>query len=173
MTHTDRSSFTALLEQHRRQVHAHIFSLVLNEHDAQEVFQETSVTLWQKFDKYQPGTDFRAWAFRIAYYHVLKHRERQVRRPAVLGDELLELIDKESIVMSDMLDARSEALLKCREKLPARDRDLLERYYRPKATAKRVAFWQRTSLRSMYRALRRVHDTLFDCVNRVLEGTDG
>ncbi len=166
---TDSSKFTTLFEQHRRQIHAHIFALVLNEHDALEIFQEASLTIWQKFDKYQPGTDFRAWAYRIAYYHVLKHRERYMRRPALLGDELLERIDKESVAMSDLLDARSEALIKCREKLPPRDRELLERYYRPAASGKQVASWQRMSIRTMYRAVRRIHDVLYGCVTRALQ----
>ena len=162
-----------LFEQHRRQIHAHIFALVLNEQDALEIFQEASLTIWQKFDKYQPGTDFRAWTYRIAYYHVLKRRERYMQRPALLGDELLELIDKESVAMSDQLDARSDALVKCREKLPARDRELLERYYRPEASGKQVAYWQRMSVRTMYRAVRRIHDALYNCVTRVLREAAG
>ena len=58
-------------------------ALVPNVFDADEVFQDTSITLWKKFDQYRPDLDFRAWACRIAYYKVLKLRDRQTRSPAI------------------------------------------------------------------------------------------
>ena len=157
-----------LLEQHARAIHAHILSLVPHEHDAAEVFQETCVTLWQKCDQYRPNTDFRAWACRIAYYKVLKLRERKARSPQLFSPELLEQLDEELIVMSDVLDRRSEALAICREKLKAPDRDLLDRYYREGATPRRVASHLRWSTHRLYRSLRRIHAALFECVNRAL-----
>ena len=57
--------FSELFEQHSRAIYGHIRALVPNATDADEVFQETNLTLWQKFDQYRPDTDFRAWACRI------------------------------------------------------------------------------------------------------------
>jgi RNA polymerase sigma-70 factor, ECF subfamily len=132
------------------------------------VFQEASVTLWQKFDQYRPDTDFRAWACRIAYYKVLKLRDRQIRSPRLFSPQFLDLVSEEMIVMSDMLDARTEALLLCRDKLDPGDRDLLERFHRQGATAKEVARWLGRNVHYVYRAIRRIHDTLFECINRVV-----
>ena len=105
------SRFSELFEQHGRTIYGHIRTLVPNASDADEVFQETSVTLWQKFDQYRPEADFRAWACRIAYYKVLKLRDRQIRSPRLFSPEFLDLVSEEMIVMSDVLDARTEALL--------------------------------------------------------------
>ena len=165
---TSETPFTRLFAEHAGAIRAHVLTLVFHEHDADEVFQETCTTLLQKFDQYQAGTDFRAWACRIAYYKVLKLRERQMRSPQLFSRELLEAVDEELIVMSDELDTRSDALARCREKLNERDRQLLSRYYSDGATAKRVAQILRWSTDKLYRTLRRIHDQLFDCIRRTL-----
>ncbi|MEX0867762.1 MAG: sigma factor, partial [Pirellulales bacterium] len=92
--------FEELFRGHARAIFGHVRALVPNSQDAEEVFQETSVTLWTKFDQYQRGTDFRAWACRIAYYKVLKLRDRQHRSPKLFSPEFLEAVDEELIVMS-------------------------------------------------------------------------
>jgi RNA polymerase sigma-70 factor, ECF subfamily len=160
--------FAALFEQHGRAIYGHIRSLVPNAVDADEVFQETSLILWQKFDQYRPDTDFRAWACRIAYYKVLNLRDRQYRSPRLFSPRFLDLVSEELVVMSDVLDARTEALLLCRDKLSRRDRDLLDRFHREGATAKEVARWAGRNVHYVYRAIRRIHDALFDCIQRAL-----
>jgi RNA polymerase sigma-70 factor (ECF subfamily) len=160
--------FAALFQQHGRAIYGHIQSLVPYSSDADDVFQETSIILWQKFDQYRPDTDFRAWANRIAYYNVLKLRERKVRSPRLFSSQLLDLISDETIVMSDTLDARTDALLSCRDKLNRRDRDLLERFHREKATANDVARHVGRNSRYVYRAIQRIHGMLFDCIKQAL-----
>jgi RNA polymerase sigma-70 factor, ECF subfamily len=156
--------FSELFQQHGRAIYGHIRTLVPNGNDADEVFQETSLTLWQKFDQYRPDTDFRAWACRIAYYKVLKLRDRQIRSPKLFSSQFLDLVSEELIVMSDVLDARTEALKLCRDKLNQQDRDLLDRFHREDATAKDVAQWVGRNVHYVYRAVRRIHDVLFDCI---------
>ena len=128
--------FAELFQQHGRAIYRHIRTLVPHVADVEDVFQRNQRHLWQKFDQYRPDLDFRAWACRIAYYKVLKLRDRQIRSPRLFSGQFLDLISEELIVMSDMLDARTEALLLCREKLNQRDRNLLDRFHREGATAK-------------------------------------
>ena len=136
--------------------------------DVEDVFQETAVTLWQKFDRYRPELDFRAWACRIAYYKALKLRGRQMRSPRLFSPEFLELISGEMMVMADTLDARSDALLLCRKKLNERDRNLLERFHREGATARIVARQVGRNARYVYRAIARIHGMLLDCIKDAL-----
>lgn len=160
--------FSVLFRSHGRAIYGHIRALVPHMPDADEVFQETSVTLWQKFDQYQPDTDFRAWACRIAYFKVLKLRNHHARSPRLFSTEFLDLLSEEMIVMSDALDKRTEALLRCREKLSERDRNLLDRFHRTGATAKDVARHAGRNVQHIYRAIRRIHDILFDCVEQAI-----
>jgi RNA polymerase sigma-70 factor, ECF subfamily len=173
--HTDEAAggspaerFCTLFEQHGRSIYGHVRSLVPNASDADEVFQETCVTLWQKFDQYRPETNFRAWAYRIAYYKALKLRDRKSAQPYSFSPQFLDMVSEESIVMADVLDARTEALWLCRDKLDEHDRDLLDRFHSEGATAKDVACWAGRNVHFVYRAIRRIHDTLFDCIRQAL-----
>ena len=69
--------FVRELSANTRRIYAHVLSLLPNWADADEVFQKTCILLWQKFDEYEPGTNFRAWAFRVAYYKVLQLRQQR------------------------------------------------------------------------------------------------
>lgn len=168
--HNAAERFAALFDEHGRAIYGHIRTLVPNAFDADEVFQETSVTLWQKFDQYRPDTDFRAWACRIAYYKVLKLRDQQIRSPRLFSPQFLDLVSEEMVVMSDVLNARSEALTLCREKLNQRDRDLLERFHREGARAKDVARHVGRNVHYVYRSIRRIHDVLMGCIKQALSG---
>ena len=42
--------------------------------DAEDVLQEANLVLWRKFDQYQEGTNFFAWACQIIRYEVLKYQ---------------------------------------------------------------------------------------------------
>ncbi|MBN1395401.1 MAG: hypothetical protein JW959_10290 [Pirellulales bacterium] len=72
----DRTSeFVALFAAHDRGIYKHILALLPDADVTQEVFQATSVTLWEKFGEYRPGSNFFAWSCRVAYFEVLKHRQ--------------------------------------------------------------------------------------------------
>lgn len=162
----DVEQFTSLFRQHGQAVYGHIRALVPQICDVEEVFQETCVTLWQKFNQYQPDTDFRAWACRIAYYKVLQLRDRQTRSPRLFSAQFLDLMSEELVVMSDALDAQTKALLSCREELNERDRKLLDRFHSEGATAKSVARRVGRNVDYVYRAIRRIHGYLLDCIER-------
>ena len=166
------AEFEELYQAHASAIFGHIRALVSNAQDAEEVFQETATILCTKYDQYQPNTDFRAWACRIAYYEVLKYRERASRQPNVLSNEVLDLVDSEMIVMSDALDARGEALARCSELLKTKDPELIKDYYSREIAVAELAARMRKSVDTVYRSLRRVHTQLLECVEKRLEALD-
>ncbi|MBL7215512.1 MAG: hypothetical protein ISS71_07515 [Phycisphaerae bacterium] len=50
-----------------------ILGAVYNRSDADELFQETAVVLWGRFDKYREDSCFCAWAISIAKNKVLEY----------------------------------------------------------------------------------------------------
>lgn len=52
-----------------------------------DVVQDIAVVLWRKFDQFEAGTNFRAWAFSVARFEVAKHRDRGRRAPLALSPE--------------------------------------------------------------------------------------
>jgi RNA polymerase sigma-70 factor, ECF subfamily len=160
--------FCFLFEQHGQAIYGHVRSLVPNVVDADEVFQDTCAVLWEKFDQYRPETNFRAWAYRIAYYKALKLRDRKSAQPYSFSPQFLDLVSEESIVAADVLDSQTEALRFCRDKLAEQDRELLDRFHSEGAKAKDIAHLAGKSVHSIYRAIRRIHDTLFECIRQAL-----
>src|SRR4051794_12379510 len=161
----DREEFARMFPRNARRIYGFIMTLVFNHHDAEEVFQNTNVILWNKFDDFQPGSNFFAWASRIAYYEVLSLM-KQKRRSHTFSDEALELLANEAVTISDKSSERYDALEECLEKLTPADRELLqERYFRQRPP-KQIAAIQARSVHSVYRALARIHNVLLNCVQR-------
>ena len=52
--------------QHQDRVYGYIVLMLPNRHDAEDVFQQTSLILWQKWDQFDPEQDFLSWACGIA-----------------------------------------------------------------------------------------------------------
>jgi RNA polymerase sigma-70 factor (ECF subfamily) len=75
----DAGPFAALLASCQRPVFLYATSLLRNTAAAEEALQQTRVVLWQKFDRYQPGTDFVRFACGVARNEALKIR---AKRPA-------------------------------------------------------------------------------------------
>jgi RNA polymerase sigma-70 factor, ECF subfamily len=163
----DREEFARLFSRHARRLYGFIMTLVFSHHDAEEVFQNTSVVLWNKFGEFQPGSSFFAWASKVAYYEVLSFM-KQRRRSRSISDDALELLANAAIALSDESSSRQEALEDCLTRLDAPDRELLQaRYYHQRAP-KQIAAMQSRSVDSVYRALSRVHNLLLNCVQRTL-----
>ena len=61
-------------------IYAYVVTLLPNRTDAEEVFQQTSLVLWKKWQQFDPSRDFVAWACGIAHHEVQnflrKHRDK-------------------------------------------------------------------------------------------------
>jgi RNA polymerase sigma-70 factor (ECF subfamily) len=165
----DPSKFVKLLVEHQFRLYSFIFLLVPNQADADDLMQETSMALWEMFDRFQPGGDFTAWACSIARYRVLKYLERKRNSPLLMGKEVLERVARETLARSDELEARRKALSICVGKLVPRDRELLEKIYDPiNRTLKQAAEKLGRPVNTIYKAVSRIHRLLYACVRRTL-----
>ncbi len=131
--------FVRDLTENARRIYGYIFALVPNWADADEIFQETSAELWTKYGDYRPGTDFRAWAFRFAYYKVLQFRKAEGKNVLRLSDRFIDAIDRDALAGGDLWKQRHQLLADCYALLRLQDRELLDLRYEPGATTKSVA----------------------------------
>src|SRR5437868_4635179 len=81
-----------LMTQHQRRIFAYIHALVPDRHDAEDLLQETSMVIVEKFQEFEPGTDFVAWAFQIAWWRVRAARQKFARSKVVFDDDVLESV---------------------------------------------------------------------------------
>jgi RNA polymerase sigma-70 factor (ECF subfamily) len=164
----DREEFARVFSRNARRIYGFIMTLVFNHHDAEEVFQNTNVVLWNKFADFQPGSNFFAWASKIAYYEVLSLM-KQKRRSRTFSDEALELLATEAVALSDQSTERYEALEECLARLDPPDRELLQERYYYQRPPKQIAASQSKSVHAVYRALSRIHNLLLNCVQRSMK----
>src|SRR5829696_4358620 len=101
-----RKRLVALMTRHQRQIFAYIYTLVPDRHDADDLLQETSVVVCEKFDEFAPGTDFVAWACQIAWWRIRYSRQKYARSKVIFDDEVLESVARTAATMRDELDER-------------------------------------------------------------------
>lgn len=160
--------FVRLLSQNQRRLFVYVHTLVPNHADAEEVLQNTNLVLWREFDTFELGTNFAAWACRVALNQVLAWRKKRQRDRLQFSDTLLTAVAEETDDASDALEERSRILAGCLEKLPAEQRELIRLRYTEDGPIESVAAKARRSVEATYRALSRVRHVLHECVTRSL-----
>jgi RNA polymerase sigma-70 factor (ECF subfamily) len=163
-----RKRLMALMTRHQRQIFAYIYTLVPDRHDAEDLLQETSVVICEKFDEFTPGTDFVAWACQIAWWRIRYSRQKFARSKVVFDEDVLESVAHTAMTMREELDERHEALAACLQKLPARDRELVLTRYEPGCGVAEAAERTGRSMDAAYKALNRLRKLLHDCVTNEL-----
>jgi len=163
-THVER--FIRLFTRHEPRVFGYILSLLGDPQAAEDVLQETNLVLWKKFDQFGEGTNFFAWACRIARLEVLAHCRRVKRDRLTLTNEFLEVVATDTESMADELQRRRRHLYACLQKLRPTDRDLIQRRYGGEANTKAVAEQVGRPLEGVYKAIQRIRRALLECVSR-------
>ena len=68
---SDSEEFVRLLTEAQGPVYGYLLTLITDRNRARDLLQETNITIWKKADTFEEGTNFNAWACKIAYFHVL------------------------------------------------------------------------------------------------------
>lgn len=166
------NEFAELIRLHTSHVLAYINSLVLNWSDADDLFQETCVVLWQKFDDFQSGTNFLAWALRIADHKVMKFQTQRSRHTVFLS-RLRESLQEDFLERSPDDAANALASLSnCMDKLSPQDRSLVKSCYMDHVAVRQLAATLGRPLKSVQNSLYRIRGCLLDCVRRELNQKD-
>ena len=164
VVHVNRELFVSLFEADRNRLYAYIFAYVTNRSGADDIFQETSMLLWEKFDQFQPGTDFSKWANSFAYYQVKTHRHKEKKHPVGLSDSLLESL-ADSAETADSNEKKWQVLHECRSDLPDHTKALYEDFYVKNQKAQDVAEDSGRSIFAIRKAIHKLRKKLFDCVD--------
>jgi RNA polymerase sigma-70 factor (ECF subfamily) len=168
-TSEQRAAFATQLVQHQTQLFGYIYSLVRDLDDADDLFQQTSLVLWDKWDQFDPSRSFIAWACGVARYEVLNFLRARGRNRLYFTDELnLALIEAQEHLEQEPLEDRRDALAGCMKKLRDRDKELLEACYARSTGIREVARDQGRSAQSIHNSLRRIRRALLECVRRTL-----
>jgi RNA polymerase sigma-70 factor (ECF subfamily) len=162
--------FLAQFLKAERRIFAYILTLLPHRADAEDLLQQVSLIMWEKFDAQAPPGDFAAWGSRIAYFKIRDHRRTLRRSRVIFSDAMLERVAQ---ALADRavelrLDERHEAMVRCLEKLERRDRELLAERFKEGTTTRSAAERVGLSVDAFYKAMARIRRLLDDCVTRTL-----
>jgi len=161
----EEASFVGELTRFQTQLRAYIISLMPGMSGAADVLQETNLVLWEKRGKFEPGTNFRAWACAIARFEVKAHRRREYRLGTTtldedLAEELSEPLQSNEEAPEELL----QALEHCLSRLSEPERQLVEHRYFSKSTLEVFAAKSGRSVETLRNSLYRIRAALKKCV---------
>ena len=160
--------FVVKLTGAQNRLYIYILSLLPDRERAHDVLQQTNVIMWRKAAEYEPGTNFNAWACRIAHFEVLAERRRQHRDRHVFTEDALQMLSREFEASSNVMDERRMALEACLEKLPPRQRKHLMERYGPSGSVKDLAETLGKSRSAVAVMLFRIRQALVACIREKL-----
>jgi RNA polymerase sigma-70 factor (ECF subfamily) len=166
------SEFLRLFFQHQADLRAFIGSLVRSRPDFDDVFQETTLTLWEKFREYDPKLSFGAWARGVATNKILQWRDRKGRTPTPFSPQAIQAIS-DAFDRGQVLGSHtSDALDHCLQSLPAESRQLLTWWYAEEWSIERIAQHIGRATAATYKTLARLRQRLLECIQRRLAGAE-
>src|SRR6266513_3186726 len=98
-----RKRLMVLMTRHQRQIFSYIYVLVPNRTDAEDLLQETSLLICEKFHEFREGTDFVAWACQIAYWRIRYSRQNFARSKVLFDQEVVDVLAQTASEMVDEL----------------------------------------------------------------------
>lgn len=160
--------FVQRLTAGQRRLYAFIRSQVYSRNDADEVMQQTTAVLWEKYDSFRPDGDFVRWACGVARLEVLTHLRNRRRVRAILNDNVAQAVGRKLADAAAEVDIRLDMLVDCMKQLAGRDHDLIERHYRSRQSVTEIAAALGISESSVYKRLSHSRDLLFECIQQRL-----
>lgn len=156
------------LEALQDSLRAYAGALLGRASEVEDLIQETNLFLLSNDSKYEPGTNFKAWAFTAVYYRVLAWRRDQQRdRIDLFSEETLELISNATEACDDA-GPRAEALLGCMALLSPADRELLEWKYVDRRSLSDLAQRAGTKANNLHQKISRLRQALRLCIRKTL-----
>lgn len=169
---TDHERFVGLFVQHQAAIHSFILTMLPSVVDSEEVLQESSMTMWKKFDQFEPNTNFRNWAFQIARYTTFNYVRRLGRDRHLFNESMMKQLADYAEENNEMMEHRRRVLRQCISKLENKDNEVLANCYSENATIAAYAEEIGKTANAVTKQLGRIRRSLLKCVRRTL-GLEG
>jgi len=84
----DRSAFAQLVEQYWDRLYRWLYHLTRDRHVAEDLTQETFLKALGALKSFRPGSNFRAWVFRIGHNNFVNQKRTEKRTRHALPEDL-------------------------------------------------------------------------------------
>ncbi len=173
----DGALFARLLIKHERQMRTLVRSMIPGCREVDEIIQDASVAMWQKFSEYDLSRPFGPWALTFTRFQAMAFLERRKRTMARLSDETIEEIAEKSTQYALKWEGRESdhlvALDECLSLLSPKETRLLSQRYGEGRTVGEIAESGefRASREALYKTFARLVRRLMDCVRLKTEAS--
>lgn len=162
--------FDRLVTEHQQRIYYFIRSMVFNPEDAKDTLQDVNMVLYRKKENYEPGTNFKAWAFTIARFECLSYLSRYKKKQwTTLDTGLLESLADGAEEKASDVDDWLAALKQCVLKLSDEAKFLIQSRYQQRLPLEHTAQQLQTSIGAIKQKLFRARKQLKECVMRRLK----
>jgi RNA polymerase sigma-70 factor, ECF subfamily len=163
-----REQFTEHFVKHERRLFGYVMTLLPDFREAEEAYQETSLRIWSKWDDFEPGRDFLAWACGYARNVVRELRQQKHRGALLLDEPAMESIAAVRFREAAAAEAAQSQLSDCLQELSPAQRELVARYYSGEVSIDAIAADLHASPAALYMRLSRIRRQLLECIERAV-----
>ncbi len=170
MKENQETQYLQLITGHQRLLYAFILSIHPDRTAAQDILQETSLVLWHKRDAFEMGTNFKAWACKIARLQTLAYLRRQKQRSwLVFEEELIDTLGAEAESALSDFPERQQALRKCVSKLGKDDLWLIRAFYIWRMPFAEISSSVGRTAAALKQAMLRIRKSLRGCIEQTMK----
>ncbi|MBN1676616.1 MAG: sigma-70 family RNA polymerase sigma factor [Kiritimatiellae bacterium] len=166
------NEYTQLLLTTEKSLRGYILAHVRDFDTAEDILQQTAMTLWRKFDEYDRRRPFVGWALGMARFEILNARRRLRRHEVVFDSELAEKLASRYAAMEQELSERRVALRRCLKKLRGPAQRALALRYEAGLELRGICRELGKSLAAVKVLLFRARAALKACIARELSGRE-
>ncbi|HEX3135244.1 MAG TPA: sigma-70 family RNA polymerase sigma factor [Planctomycetota bacterium] len=169
----DQAGALRLLLANRSMLLGYINVIIGDPTLTEDVFQEVSIVVMEKYAAVEDLDGFRPWSRTIARFQSLKAVNKRRANPVILAGEVIDRLDQawEEHDREDTRTSSVAALQRCIAKLTPRAQELVHLRYHEDLSGQHIAERLRKPLNTIYVAISRIHRTLADCVRSELART--
>lgn len=170
MSNNKDSDILRLLMEYRTAIYSYILAVTRDAHASEDVFQETSMAIWERRDSYMPGTSFKAWSREIARRTMLARKRKDARFPVLLSEDEMVLLNEGFEDCESEIDSDNyvDALKACTGELRQRERDIIDLRYAKEFSLKQISEILGIQSESVRKFLFRIRKNLRSCIERRL-----
>jgi RNA polymerase sigma-70 factor (ECF subfamily) len=165
----NKDAYRLIVAEYSLLVRGFLSARIYHLDDAQDLAQETFVTAYEKLEKYEIGTNFRAWLMSIAQFLLNNHWRKYGNRATVMAKfryDIAESIQTELKVAHEEVDeSRIPKLLDCITKLP----NNLRKVIRSGLEGEKISILAKElnlQANAVYQLRHRAHVALRKCMNQ-------
>lgn len=167
--------FSKLFEADKNRLYRYIFASVWDNSAADDIFQETSLTLWNEFSKFERGSDFSKWATCIAFNRIRAYKRKQNKYQLGLEDDLLQEFSNNLSILEENAVAQEvkwRHLERCYSLLSPPMQEIYQYFYNQNLMAQEIADQSGRSIYAIRKAIHKLRKKLFDCVETKISGDE-